>query len=332
MFPPSNAILEPQVRELERQLRFKANQWFSNRGIEIIESNGYYFLKKNGDANHWNMICNGTVFNSDGHLVSMPPTKLYKSTETILTHSRCDIIEKIPGDMICACWTYGIYPYYHTDSSFCSKEIFDKVNFSNFKYEKEYTLTFQLHEKKLYLVAVRLLRDLSEYSEDELETLAASMGVFRPKRYYGSVSDVIAENKKEFILRDKNTGERVKLWINIKPHMLENMRRLITYWLSGEDYQVSLQHPETKRSFVRIEEAAKGRVNYLKDSAKKWKACYLSRQGLATSLEESNEPTWARKIIINMQELHESTWDNVAMSSLKKITSKTLMNILGLEG
>lgn len=372
MHPTNIVLLNDQITELGAQLRKVNNTfWFTKRGISLSDEEEFYLLNKvpGAEKNHWNILCNGTIFSRQGLLYSLPPVKLYDIKHEhrqlpVIDYADCDFVQKISGHMICLCYPWNnLYPWYHSSTGVS----LDKTDVSGIllkakaKIEKEIdldyisriavakrTLTFQYNDGELFLVHGRLLRGYyEEYSEDELDILASSINAHRPTRIpcvnYTTALDLLKRYKDDlWILRDRKTGLRALASPpdnpRLKPKLIAKAakigvfewKRLVPYWLADEHKQIIRKHPETEQKFAVLESKVNQQIDQLLFWAKKWSVLNLPAEGLAESIKLSNVPRWAVRIIISLCKVDQGGWRKTAVEEIRKITAKTFIKAMEL--
>lgn len=360
MIPPNIAILEPQIAELGAQLKLGSDEWFAKRGIEVFDKGICWLLNKAKDSplNHWNILCNSTLFAKHNYLISLPPIKLYQLNDTkTITLSKSHLIEKVGGHMICVCWPYAKFgePVFHTQYrvstygddvtngsilSEAKKRLLAQLHFSSLYKDNNHTFTFQYDFKRITLVHARNIATLHEYDEDELDDLAESLFADRPSRIcvpihkVSDIYDIIRKTKKKYIVRDIQSGERADVTLPVTRSKLVSTlqwKYLVPYWIAGERYDVEYSFPAAKEKFDKIEDLVRKRTGFLCETATKWAMLNLTPEGLAQSLKHSNTPRWSVRIVIKLCKLHPERWQEAIANEFRKMVPKKLITVLGLE-
>lgn len=157
------------------------------------------------DRNHPTLIkCRGLIINSDGKILNYPFERFFNYWEK--EHSEIDwntseIQEKADGSLICVFWngkdfevtTRGsFYPNEKADTDFL--KLF-KERFTNFDLlDKNTCYMFELitkhnrivkwyEDERIYLIGARNLKTFNEISQTELDDIAKTINVLRPKRF-----------------------------------------------------------------------------------------------------------------------------------------------------
>ncbi len=132
---------------------------------------------------------------------------------------------------------------------------------------------YEEHQYGLYLTGARHIPSLYELDEDALDALARVMEVRRPRRWNAdSYEEVVAmmagfsEDYEGFVIRDRATGERIKIKSEdyLKRHRLLtklSYRNLIPLYLDGEQGEIEAYFPQTKQIFNEIETCYNKHVN-----------------------------------------------------------------------
>lgn len=251
MIPHNIALLREQVSEIGRQLIQSAHgieSWFKKWNIHVENKISCWVLstKPGAEINHWNRLTNGMVIDRNGSCWSFPFMHFYnlgeKNAPNVNMHVS-DVIEKIDGHAVCACFPArdASHPMWHNDVCIdCSPfdngrkesvvlnfiKSINKVRFTVF--DLDYTYMFQLINEDaptqytkekygLYLVGGRRLTDFNEYDEKELDQIANRFQVMRPGRWtthsgWEGIQPILEKNDLPgFLLRERNDGLRIKL-------------------------------------------------------------------------------------------------------------------------
>jgi hypothetical protein len=347
MIPPNIAILPEQMKELGAQLALRNWSWFERRDIECMDRGGIYWLlrKKPGPRNHWNILCNGTVYTKNGTLVSLPPIKLYDLNEAHINIKDADLIQKIKGEMVCVFWEFNSFglPCFHSDhdldmESEAVTRIKAAVDFNYLKHDPNYTLTFVVDEY-VNLVHARHIKSLREYAEHELDSMADELLVERPYWFpvksMVAIKEAIRENPDmNFLLRDVQTGERANFILNIlrreKLVAQGRWKHLVPYWLDKCRELVIDRFPFMEGKFIEIDDRVRERLVYIRHAGDIWRQMNLPKREFYSRLSESREPAWAKPFIINIHDKPPEKWDEICLEGFHKMTSKMFISTLSL--
>lgn len=189
----------------------------------------------------------------------------------------------------------------------------------------------------LYLLGGRNLDTLMEYSENELDMIAARLGCFRPRRW-DSINDhdKIHAMMKEiclntpdfegFVFRCRETGNRVKLkdpdYVKFH-HMLDKMsyKRLIPLVLAGETEEVVAYFPHAKERCEILEKKIGEFVDSVHKKCLYWRDEAANggwtRKRVAAEVfsNESGQPKFVTRTIMRWFEEKD---DEVILNGIKK--------------
>lgn len=369
MFHPNIAMLGDQMSELCEQLKLafltENDEWFSKRQITIYDRGSFNILNKGKERNHWNQLCNGTVFKKCGKpncskedmhfaLVSMPVVSVPKLSAPgfpPINYENVDLVEKLGGVATNVFFPFS-YPdkfnIVHTTTGISTIEAdfaedtplfkvrndIGKLKFN--QSDKGISYGFQALEDGIYLVSGRDMSNLFEHSEEELDLIAKRLEAKRPLKFkcsgWKSIKDVVESHSEVFIIRDRRSGDRANLYLELnRPKRLASCKykRLIPEWANDNQRQVIAQIPETKEKFIEIDIAAAKVKSRLRNLAFNWVELNLKDKSLSDSLQRSKiVPSWGRKIITRMLKYHPERWDDLMTEWLKKMPSKQLMDVL----
>lgn len=365
MYCPDKELFSAQVQEICSQLKIACDlentSWFYQRGIDVLNKGAFWLLDRQSqrELNQWNRLCNGLLIRKNRYEVSsMPITNLYgtNNEECLVSYEKCDLITKIGGRMVCAFWPFesvatmiachsnrAISTIDSDDTELIAAEkIIKKINFQ--QSDTKYNFIFQFQEGKIYLVGARQ-KNLWEFTEIELTKAAQRLNAFsndkyfiyRPETYriygYKAITRKVKEHNSQLIIRDSQTGERAKVYIDIpdKKKIEKNrFKNLITYWKNGKHSQIISQYPATKGKFNEIELAFFATKEKILTLASKWDKLNLTSLGLIQSMEVSGAPKWSYKIIQRLTNFNKERWGDLIYDWMHGMNPKQIMEILEL--
>lgn len=355
MYPPNIAMLGHQLREIGSQLTLMGNRdWFTKRGIELWDKSHYWMLQKDAYAekNHWNILCNGTLFGKGGTLFSHGPIKLYDINHKYqrLNISQSDIIEKIGGHMLCVCWPYGNESWVHTAHELSCYD-YDMTSGSNLKYLRDTlirqvdlssikdkinsTYTFHILNGHVFLVHATDIVTHCEANEDELDAIAKRIYANRPMRQpcndgWKTIYNVLDDKKDtRYIIRDRTTGERFDC--NSYPKCTASWKRLVPYWRHNEHIAFMERFPETKERYIEFEEKLNKTITSIKEATKRWFFLNIPPKDLLNRLDESDEPRWMLRFILSLCHTAVDEWDRRLHHEFTRLEVSKLIKILDLK-
>lgn len=148
----------------------------------------------------------------------------------------------------------------------------------------------------LYLIGARNLNNFKELSEDGLDVVADDLKVKRPRRWHTNSYEKIVsmmnnfpKDYEGFVVRDRKTGERIKIKNEeyVKRHRLLtklNIKDLIPLYFDGERSEIEIYHPESKEIFDHIEGSYNDLINESIKVLKYWKEKKCSRKEVALGI------------------------------------------------
>jgi hypothetical protein len=243
-----------------------------------------------------------------------------------------------------ACNTKTAISTYESDSVLGSelrkaKAKAKKLNIRKDTLSADICLTFKVRDEDLYLVHGLNLRTYYEYTEDQLDVVAQRIQCMRPLKFickdgWRDVSEILKTHRETFLLRDRKTGERGTVSLKLsRPKLLETgkYKYLLPYWQSDTQWQVTAEFPAMRKHFDYIDDRAKEVVAKTITVGEPWATVNMPKLEMFESMKRSNVPGWMFKLIAGMATRHKERWPDYVLESIKKMTYKQIICVLGLE-
>lgn len=335
------------------------------------------------DKNPYNVLTRGLVVHKSGRIASCPFFRFFnygEPTAAAIDFANADILEKLDGSLVGVFFPEGVdSPFWHfrsllsahqKDREFAIKgfvfneespllmEVYPYLKSIEFKEDlKEYSLMFEFISRAnavvtkydpdqygLYLIGARHLPTLSELTELELDELARTLGIRRPKRWdassYEEVIRMMEEFPKEkvyegFVIRDRITGERNKIKNEdyLKRHRLLtklNYKNLIPLYFDGERGEIEAYFPQSKEIFDKIETAY---TNMVKEALKVllfWQDKKVSRKEVALGII-GKESSYICSIVFKLLEHVKDGHESAIREFVRKMAVSTLIEAWNLQ-
>jgi hypothetical protein len=335
-------------------------------------------------TNQFNLLTRGLIIDSDtGKIVSMPFKRFGNYGEDIggykssVDFSKSEVIEKLDGSMLGVAFPSGDVskPIWHTrkmvstatnpkQRGFDGEEVdimgmagqyVKKLHFSPEDANK--TWIFELiHSEKpvvtrykpeqlgLHLIGARNLETYEEFSEAELDEMAARIGAGRPRRWgvKGShdavkqMMDQFADDFEGFVMRQTDTGERAKVKKKeyFKQHGLigqTGWKDIIPNWINGETTEISTYFPHVKQKFEQLEAAFQKKVYEIAEVAHLYLTHFTDRKQLAVALRQDRIPGDIVQFVYNGFGKPLAQLPTIIGNQIKSMSPYAIMELLGLK-
>jgi hypothetical protein len=330
--------------------------WLEEHGIVAKDKGDYWVLNYNQmDKNPYNVLTRGLVIHKSGRIASCPFFRFFNFGETLaakVDFTNADIMEKLDGSLVGIFFPEGdiANPVWHfrnlisahkKDRDFAIKGFDEKesrlllmavkpyLKGLNFEGLQDYTLIFEFiseanpvitiyepYQYGLYLIGARNLTTLQEKSENELDELAFTIGVRRPRRWSASsYEEIVAmmsnfpKDYEGFVVRDRTTGDRNKIKSEdyLKRHHLLtrlNYKNLIPLYFEGERGEIEAYHSRAKDVFDKIEAAYEAFVEKALTVLLDWQNKNVSRKEVALGIV-GKEKKYICSVVFRFLELKE---------------------------
>lgn len=344
---PAIYLVNQQLDEICRQLTKQSVTWFENRGIKVVQKNGFELLSRHGVLNHWNVLTNG-LMSRNYKIFSVPWFNLFEMDSPYKTdYNNCWLIEDLESVQIhvniLSSSVHKLDFMVNTDTEIDSlehREIIENVSFNPQHFPT--TWTFQVDKNySISLVSARYKKTLFEETEEDLDYCAEQMKVKRPKRF--KITHGIEEIKEKikiesnddtkWFVRDFITGARSEIEFRLeRPNLLANntYRRLLDPWKKEDDWRVRRNFPRSRKKYDEVDSRLNNIVVQICSETMKWQEKNLNQQELWKQLEISGIPAWKRKIIMSLQSAHKEKWSEIIKIQCKKLGIKTIMDVFNL--
>lgn len=334
-------------------------------------------------TNQFNLLTRGLIIDSEtGKIVSMPFKRFGNFGEDIggykssVDFSKSEVIEKLDGSMLGVAFPSGDVsnPIWHTrkmvsttanpkQRGFDGEEVdimglagqyVKKLRFSPEDADKTWIFEF-IHSEKpvvtkykpeqlgLHLIGARNLQTYEEYSEEELDEMAAKIGAGRPRRWgvKGShdavkqMMDQFADDFEGFVMRQTDTGDRAKVKKKeyFKQHgMIDQTgwRDLIPKWIEGETTEIATYFPHVKQKFEQLEAAFQKKVYELAEIAHLYLTHFTDRKQLAMALRQDRIPGDVVKFVYSGAGKPLAQLPTIIGNQIKSMSPYAIMELLGL--
>jgi hypothetical protein len=193
----------------------------------------------------------------------------------------------------------------------------------------------------LYLIGARHLPSLNELTEVQLDDLAGHLGIRRPRRWnadsYDEVLAMMANFAKDyegFVVRDRKTGERIKIkskdYVE-RHHLLSSLSytRLIPRYFEGERGEIEAYIPQSKAIFDKIEEANNNFTKKVLDVLLHWQSKDISRKEVALGIV-GKEPRHVCSVVFKLLDV-KSDQEVAIKKIIKEMHPPTLIEAWGLK-
>lgn len=329
------------------------------------------------DKNPYNVLTRGLVIHKTGRIASCPFFRFFnygEPTAATIDFNNAEIIEKLDGSLVgtffpeddmTPVWHFrSLLSAHHKDREFTIKgfvlneefpllmEVHPYLKDIEFHKElKDYSLMFEFissanavitrydkEEYGLYLIGARHLPTLYELTENELDELAKTLEVRRPKRWdacsYEEIVKMMDDFPKEkvcegFIIRDKITGERNKIKSEdyLKRHRLLtklNYKNLIPLYFEGERGEIEAYFPHSKVVFDEIEKHYLDMVEKVLQVLLFWQNKNVTRKEVALGIVGKESP-YVCGVVFKLLETVKEKHESAVKESIRKMNVATLI-------
>lgn len=351
MIPPTIFNVKSQIEEICEQLQIAENhhsyKWFAKKGIQTQFKGNCYLLNKEGNLNHWNIICNSLLVSTGFCPLSVPYFHFQPLKDNKINFYDCELIESTEGVMVNVCFPYKDNIVVHTEEYVSSiddnaKRILDIIKKLKFDMQdKTNTWTFRLKEDdRLYLMSGRYLKSLYELHEQDLDIVvhkwkSKDICVYRPERIMISkgLNKIYAEiekqnhnyKSKKWIVRDNTSGERSEIDLESKEKSITTTSRdfeqVVRMWIS------------VRGSFVILEGTyplAKDKIKFLKDTVDTYEILiseYANKLKNCKEMQSSEIPAWMYNLAVSLTTVHKERWSRVIRTGISNLPLKQLIEI-----